>query len=29
MIYVGDDWADDHHDVWVMDEQGQHLVSRV
>ena len=25
MIYVGDDWADDHHDVWVMDEQGRRL----
>ncbi|MBX7432684.1 IS110 family transposase, partial [Mycobacterium sp. Y57] len=25
MIFVGDDWADDHHDVWVMDERGKRL----
>src|SRR6266404_5901748 len=25
MIYVGDDWAEDHHDVWVMDEKGRRL----
>ena len=28
MIYVGNDWAEEHHDVWVMDEQGQRLESR-
>ena len=22
MIFVGDDWAEDHHDVYVMDEAG-------
>src|ERR1700754_3347718 len=27
MIFVGDDWAEDHHDVWVMDEQGQRLAN--
>ena len=27
MIFVGDDWADDHHDLWVMDESGQRLAS--
>ena len=25
MIFVGDDWADDHHDLWVMDEKGTRL----
>jgi len=28
MIFVGDDWAEDHHDVYVMDEAGARLVSR-
>ena len=28
MIFVGDDWAEDHHDVYLMDENGQRLVSR-
>ena len=28
MIFVGDDWAEDHHDVHLMDENGQRLVSR-
>ena len=28
MIFVGDDWAEDHHDVYLMDEAGQRLVSR-
>jgi transposase len=28
MIFVGNDWADDHHDVWVMNEAGQRLGSR-
>src|ERR1700687_1232903 len=22
MIFVGDDWAEDHHDVWVMNQDG-------
>ena len=28
MIFVGDDWAEDHHDVYVMDEAGRRLGSR-
>ena len=28
MIFVGDDWAEDHHDVYVMDEAGARLASR-
>lgn len=28
MIFVGDDWAEDHHDVHVMDQAGNRLVSR-
>ena len=28
MIFVGDDWAEDHHDVHVMDEAGARLASR-
>jgi transposase len=28
MIYIGDDWAEDHHDVCVMDEAGRRLGSR-
>src|SRR5271165_7145868 len=28
MIFVGDDWAEDHHDVYLMDEAGQRLASR-
>ncbi|OBI22390.1 transposase [Mycobacterium sp. E2327] len=28
MIFVGDDWAEDHHDVWVMNEAGRRLGSR-
>lgn len=27
-ILVGDDWAEDHHDVYVMDETGSRLASR-
>jgi hypothetical protein len=23
MIYVGDDWAEEHHDVYLMDESGK------
>lgn len=25
MIFVGNDWAQDHHDVWVMDDTGKKL----
>ncbi|HEY7822094.1 MAG TPA: IS110 family transposase [Acidimicrobiia bacterium] len=28
MIFVGDDWSEDHHDVHVMDDGGQRLASR-
>ena len=28
MIFVGDDWAEEHHDVYVMDEAGRRLASR-
>jgi hypothetical protein len=28
MIFVGDDWAEDHHDVYVMDQDGTRLVAR-
>ena len=28
MIFVGGDWAEDHHDVWVVDEGGDRLVFR-
>ena len=28
MIFVGDDWAEDHHDVYVMDESGKRLAAR-
>ena len=28
MIFVGDDWAEDHHDVYLMDEAGNRLGSR-
>ena len=28
MIFVGDDWAEAHHDVWVMDEAGERLAYR-
>jgi transposase len=28
MIFIGDDWAEDHHDVFVMDEAGRRLGSR-
>lgn len=27
MLFCGDDWAEDHHDVWLMDEAGQKLAS--
>jgi transposase len=28
VIFVGDDWSEDHHDVYVMDEAGKRLGSR-
>jgi transposase len=28
MIFVGDDWAEDHHDVFVMDEAGGKVAAR-
>src|ERR1700730_952628 len=28
MIFVGDDWAEDHHDVYLMDEAGKRLAAR-
>jgi len=28
MIFVGDDWAEEHHDVYVMDEAGGRLASK-
>jgi len=28
MIFVGDDWAEEHHDVYLMDEAGRRLSSR-
>jgi transposase len=28
MIFIGDDWAQEHHDVYLMDEAGRRLVSR-
>jgi transposase len=28
MIFVGDDWAEEHHDVYLMDESGKRLSSR-
>ena len=28
MIFVGDDWAEDHHDLHVMDEAGERLAAR-
>jgi transposase len=27
-LFIGDDWAEEHHDVYLMDEAGAHLVSR-
>ena len=27
MIFVGDDWAEDHHDVWLMDPEGRRLAT--
>ena len=28
MIFIGDDWAEEHHDVYLMGESGERLVSR-
>lgn len=28
MLFIGDDWAEDHHDIEVVDEQGRRLVRR-
>ena len=28
ILYVGDDWAEDHHDVHLMDESGERLAAR-
>jgi transposase len=28
MIFMGDDWAEEHHDVYLMDEAGRRLTSR-
>ena len=28
MIFVGDDWSEDHHDVYLMDEAGKRLAAR-
>jgi len=28
MIFVGDDWSEDHHDVYLMDDAGRRLTSR-
>ena len=27
-IFVGDDWAEDHHDVHLMNDDGRRLASR-
>ena len=28
MLFVGDDWAQDHHDVYLMDEAGAQLAAQ-
>ena len=28
MLFVGNDWAEDHHDVVIVDEQGRRLARR-
>ncbi len=28
MLFVGDDWAEDHHDVHLMNDAGEKLASR-
>ena len=27
-IFIGDEWAEEHHDIYVMDEAGTRLASR-
>jgi hypothetical protein len=28
VLFVGDDWAEDHHDIEIVNEDGQRLVQR-
>jgi transposase len=28
MLFVGNDWSEDHHDIWVMSETGEKLAAR-
>jgi hypothetical protein len=28
VLFIGDDWAEDHHDIEVEDEQGRRLARR-
>ena len=28
MLFVGDDWAEDHHDIHLMDETGEQIARR-
>jgi hypothetical protein len=28
MLFVGDDWAEDHHDVDIVDEHGRRLAAK-
>jgi hypothetical protein len=28
MLFVGDDWAEDHHDVYLMNDTGDRLATR-
>ncbi|MDT5232570.1 MAG: hypothetical protein QOI39_3070, partial [Mycobacterium sp.] len=28
MLFVGDDWAEDHHDVYLMDDDGAPVAAR-
>jgi len=28
MLFVGDDWAEDHHDIEIVNEQGRRLAQR-
>ena len=28
MLFVGDDWAEDHHDVEIVDDDGRRLAQR-
>ena len=29
MLFVGDDWAEDHHDIEVQDDEGRRLLDRI